>query len=258
MSRTKISSPQLSDFHDHPFQEIMALFLIHQDIRTDVAHQPDKKSYFFVEFHKFLTQYYHLEHYPDATMYFTSSLKKEKKGAFNAAGGGDKRSHASKVYLKTKYRQIESVRENAIDEFATKYGLKNTLDGVVPGEEDPRLFVGVTEIWRKLDQAPEIIAKSKWANITSRSYRDDTFQTPLPKKLDKSLVPLSIRTIAMQLHQKQPKAACSDAKATRLHPDEEEALYIQQKMKVEQLTVTPQIFQSCVIPPPETDWEEWA
>jgi len=252
----KMSSPQLSDFHDHPFQEIMALFLLSADACKDIALQPDQKSYFFDEFHAFLTQYYHLNHYPDATMYFTSSLRKEKKGAFNAAGGGEKRSHASKVYLKTRYRQIESARETAIDEFAAKYRL-TSID--TPGKEDTRVFVGVTEIWHKLDQSREIIALSKWSDVASRSYRDDTFQTPLPKKLDKTLVPLSIRTIVTQLHQKQLKTTRSDAKAARLHPDEEEALYVQQLAATQQ-----QVFDGTVpdrivtfVPPPETDWEDW-
>ena len=253
----KMSSPQLSDFHDHPFQEIMALFLLSADACKDIALQPDKKSYFFDEFRKFLTQYYHLNHYPDATMYFTSSLKKEKKGAFNAAGGGDKRSHASKVYLKTKYRQIESARETAIDEFATKYRL-TLID--TPGTEDPRVFVGVTEIWRKLDQARGIVAASKWTNVASRSYSDDTFQTPLPKTLDKTLVPLSIRTKVTQLHQTQMRAASSRIHfRSRIDPDEEEEIHNQimkdKKVSVPAPVPVPQI--AMFVPPAGVDWEDW-
>jgi hypothetical protein len=247
---------QLSDFHDHPFQEIMALFLVQTDVCKDIALYADKKTHFFDEFHKFLIQYYHLNHYQDAAMYFASSLRKEKRGAFNAAGGGDKRSHASKVYLKTKYRQIESAREDAIDEFAAKYGIDVSV------EEDPRLFVGVTEIWRKLDQAREIVALSKWADVASRSYSDDTFQTPLPKILDKSLVPLSIRTKVTQLHQTQLRAASSrNTFRTRIDPEEEEEIH-NQILKNREVSVSdpdpvtplqPVVF----VPPSDIDWEDW-
>jgi len=238
---------QLSEFHDHPFQEIMALFLMQQNMCKDAEQYPNKKQYFFEEFYKFLKQYYNLDHYQDATMYFASSLSKDKKGAFNAAGGCGRISHASKKEFISKYRRIESAREDAIDEFAAKYCA--TFD--VAGQEDPRLFVGVKEVWRKLDNAGEIVAASKWSTVASRSYNDETFQAPIPKDLDKSLVPLSIRTKVTQLHQKQMRSARPPIRRRQIDPDEEEEIYNQITSEAKISTTATPAFT--FVPPPEMD-----
>ena len=189
------AQPSITDFINHELQLIMALFLTKPELYCDHKSTRDKQGYFFAKFQTFASNYYHYDEHSDAFVYFTST-RKELAGEFNACGGGGKISHSAAKQFKSKYKAIESTREKRIDAFAKKYCVAFNQCG----QEDPRLFLGVKEIWNKLDSAEELVAKSEWAHVASASYSDDTFATPIPANLDKRLVPFNIRNRAVQKH----------------------------------------------------------
>lgn len=185
-------SRDITDFHNHELQYLLALFLTKPDLYKDHRTERDKQGYLFRRFRVFASDYYHLETDPDAAIYF-SSMRKEMAGEANVCGGAGNISHSCAKWFKDRYKQQESSRETTIDRFAKKYGLK--LDN-----GDPRLFLGITEIWNKLDRATEIVATSKWSDALDRSYCDDTLTEPISAKVDKLLIPLAIRNRVIQKH----------------------------------------------------------
>lgn len=180
----------IATFHDHEVQWLIALFCIKSELYKDHQKYRYKQDYFFAMFRKFAANYYNFS--GDESVYF-DTVRKEEAGEANICGGGGKMSGASSRYFKGRYKAIEESRETRIDDFAKKYGVSFDTS-----KTDPRLFLGVTEIWNKLDRVLEIVAGSKWADVREMSYDDASFVTPLPKNLEKELVPHEIRNRAMQ------------------------------------------------------------
>jgi hypothetical protein len=178
----------ISVFYDHEAQYILALFLTKPELYGDYSMHKDRQDYFFYCFRKFAANYYNFSE--DESVYF-SSVRKEAAGEANICGGGGS-SGSSARYLKDRYRMAEKDREKRIDKFAKKYGVTFNCG------KDTRLFLGVAEIWSKLDTASEIVAASKWANAKERSYSDASFEIPIPEKVEKVLIPLAIRNKTMQ------------------------------------------------------------
>jgi len=183
------STANISVFYNHEVQSILALFLTKPALYKDYNTVRDRQGYFFDRFRRFAADYYHFS--GDENVYFMST-RKEAAGEANICGGSGKMSGSSSRYFKNKYHQIEDLRNTQIDQFARKYGLTFTAG------KDMRLFVGVTEIWNKLDNASNIVAASQWADVVEKSYDDVTFVTPIPLNLEKNLVPFPIRNRAMQ------------------------------------------------------------
>ena len=187
----------LSAFHNHELQDIMTIFLLKPALYAEHHLQKDKQGYFFSRFRRFADDYYHFdsEKELDTCIYFSSMLK-ECAGEMNACGGAGKISNSAKKEFKSRHHDMETGRVKWIDYFQEKYraGLATSKDAPT----DERLFLGVTEIWNKLDHAAEIIAASKWANIASKSYDDLDVQTPIPSELEKHLIPHSIRNRVWQ------------------------------------------------------------
>jgi hypothetical protein len=202
---TSFSTTDIAVFYNHEAQAIFALFLSNPDLYKDYSKQRNRQDYLFYAFRKFAADYYHFSE--DESVYF-SSTRKEAAGEANICGGGGSGGGSRGRYLKNRYHAAEQTRETHIDAFAKKYGVSFEKG------RDPRLFLGVTEIWNHLDRAMEIIAASKWSNVVERSYSDASFSTPIPAKLDKLLVPFAIRNRAMQKYrnaQRTPDIVMSSA-----------------------------------------------
>jgi hypothetical protein len=182
----------ISVFHNHEAQYIIALFLTKPELYKEIStcKEKDRQDYFFYCFRKFAEDYYNFTE--DESVYFMS-VKKEAAGEANiCGGGGGSRSGSSARHFKDRYKKTEQEREKRIDNFAKKYRVSFAKGN------DPRLFVGVTEIWNKLDNAMEIVAASKWANAPKFAYSDASFESPIPEKVDKNLVPFAIRNKTLQ------------------------------------------------------------
>ena len=181
----------ISVFHDHEAQFIVALFLTKPELYREYSTQKekDRQDYFFYCFRKFAANYYNFSE--DESVYF-ASVRKEAAGEANICGGGGSRSGSSARYFKDRYKRAEQDRESRINQFAKKYRVSFAQG------KDTRLFLGVTEIWNRLDNALEIIAASKWVNAPELAYSDESFETPIPEKVEKILVPLAIRNKTMQ------------------------------------------------------------
>lgn len=230
----------ISVFYDNEVQSILALFLTKPTLYKDYIKVRDRQGYFFERFRRFAADYYHFS--ADENVYFMST-RKESAGEANICGGSGKMSGASSRYFKNKYHQIEEGRNALIDQFAKKYGVTFTTGN------DPRLFVGVTEIWNKLDNALNIVAESKWADVVEKSYDDVTFETAIPMNLEKTLVPFPIRNRAMQ-KRRNMKSRSSTIQIPSNQEDEEEAL--NEKEKVETGYV-----HKAILVIPEIDDDEW-
>lgn len=224
----------ISVFYNHEVQSIFALFLSNPDLYKDYSKIRNKQDYLFKAFRKFAANYYHFS--GDDGVYFDST-RKESAGEASICDGWGKPGSSSQ-YLKNRYHAAVKINENKIDAFAKKYGVSFEKGN------DPRQFLGVTEIWNHLDRANEIISASKWSNVVERSYSDASFQAPIPANLDKLLVPFDIRNRAMQ--------KCRNAKRTTtivanpsLVPEEHETP-----------DPKPTIRGTIVIIPPEID-EDW-
>lgn len=243
----KTMSSNISIFYEHELQWIMALFLTNPQLYCEYTKHRYLQDYFFEQFHKFAADYHRFS--GDECVYF-GSTRKEVAGEANICGGIGKVSASTTRYFKNKYRRIEESHEKLIDKFAKKYSVS-----FEPGS-DTRLFLGVTEIWNRLDTASEIVAMSKYADVRERSYDDASLETAFPPKLEKTLVPLEIRNRVMQK---------SSAKYVRSTPsriidvDMEEREYIASKTKMaedvsyEQKPVSGVVF----VPPEQNDEDEW-
>jgi hypothetical protein len=235
-------------FHDHTLQDVLALFLINPDLYKDYTRCRIRQDYFFEQFSKFAAKYYQLT--GDECTYF-GSVRKELSGEVNICGGAGKQSGASSRYFKKRYRDGEESREKRIADFAKKYGVRFDTENT-----DPRLFLGVTEIWNKLDRALDIVAASKWSNVRDRSYDDATFAAPFPSNLDKILVPLDIRNRVMQKYRNTAYVATSH-RPRIIDVDEEEREYIAKKTEVVD-TADCEIRSNIVfVPPTDLDENEW-
>jgi len=199
----------ISSFYDHDIQSIMALFLTKPALYKDHKSQRDRQGYFFHEFRKFANDYYNFS--GDENVYFASTIK-DAPGEANICGGGG----SSSRFLKNRHHQKQESISNQIDKFAKKYGVSFGLG------KDPRLFLGVREIWNKLDQANEIIAASKWANIAEISYDDATFEKPIPMKLEKNLIPFPIRNRTLQKLKNMKRNAHVPNQTNQTEEDDEE------------------------------------
>ena len=184
----------ISYFHEHDLQKVMALFLLNPFLYKDYKMQQDKQGYFFYSFYQFAKEYNNFSD-PEVSVYFCS-VKKEKPGETNVCGGGGKMSRSSKKYFKDKHKGMENSRNTRIDEFSKKYGIC-----LEPGK-DERLFLGVSEIWNKLDRAIELVANSPYSNVADLAYSDKTLASPIPSNIhnNKTLIPLDIRNKVLQKH----------------------------------------------------------
>jgi hypothetical protein len=244
------SRPQyhISSFHDHPIQWLVALFCTKPELYKDHARCRHKQNYFFDEFRKFVSEY-RSSLSEDEQVYF-GSVRKEVAGEANICGGGGRLSGPASRYFKNRHHGFEELREKQIDQFAKRYGVC-----FEPPAKDPRLFLGVTEIWNKLDQVEEIIAASNWANVRNMSYDDESFAAPFPKQLEKELVPLAIRNKTMQKF--RDSRHTSTPKTHRVvDVDQEELDFLASK---EEKTAEP---EPCALPQvkfvaPSFDDDEW-
>jgi len=236
---TTKQTANISVFYDHEVQSILALFLTKPALYKDYVKVRDRQGYFFERFRRFAADYYHFS--ADESVYFMST-RKEAAGEANICGGSGKMSGASSRYFKNKYHQIEEARNAQIDQFAKKYGVTFATGS------DTRLFVGVTEIWNKLDNALNIVAASQWADVVEKSYEDVTFLTPIPMNLDKNLVPFAIRNRAMQ-KRRNMKSSKSSMLIPSNQEDEEETN--------EKETVETGYVHKAILVIPEIDDDEW-
>jgi hypothetical protein len=202
----------ISVFHNHEAQYILALFLTNPELYNEHStyKEKDRQDYFFYCFRKFAAKYYNFA--DDESVYFMS-VRKEAAGEANICGGS--RSGSSARYFKDRYKKAEQEREKLIDNFAKKYKVSFVTSN------DPRLFLGVTEIWNKLDNALAIVAASKWSDALDLAYSDESFETPIPAKVEKVLVPLSIRNKTMQKIRNR-RIVGSIMTARKIDEDEEE------------------------------------
>jgi hypothetical protein len=219
----------LSTFFEHEVQSILALFLTNPELYKDYNKQTDRQGYFFAGFRKFADKYYNFS--GDESIYFMST-RKQSAGEANICGGGGKMSGSASNFFKTRYYEAEKARLASIDAFAKKYGVS-----FEPGK-DTRLFVGVTEIWNKLDKVDEILANSQWANVADRAYSDATFSTPLPAKLEKCLIPFAIRNKTLQKY-KNSQRSIDVPISKKTEDDEEETPAPKPELKPELKIATP-------------------
>ena len=202
---------EIEIFHNHEVQGLVALFCTTQ-LFKDHKNYKYPQDYFFKEFRKFAAKYYRFS--GDDNVYF-DTVRKEAAGEANICGGSGKMTGSAARYFKNRYKTTEESHEQKIDEFAKKYGIS-----FIP-TKDVRLFIGVTEIWNKLDRIDDILAASKWADIRERSYDDETFTAPLPKKMEKGLVPLCIRNKAVQKYTNL-RSSYTSLRQTNIDEDEDE------------------------------------
>jgi hypothetical protein len=206
----------LSVFFESEVQSVLALFLTKPELYKNYATERDRQGYFFGRFRKFAEKYYHFS--GDESVYF-GSVRKEVAGEANICGGSGKMSGASSRYFKGKYKAIEESREKQIDEFAKKYGIS------FEAGKDPRLYLGVTEIWNKLARSAEIVAASNWADVTSMAYDDATFEMTISKQIQKQLVPFEIRNRVMQkVRNLNRKVTSGPIRNTNLDDSEDETV----------------------------------
>jgi hypothetical protein len=233
-------------FYNNEVQWILALFITKPDLYKEHREVRDRQGYFFDKFRKFAADYHHFTE--DESVYF-GSTRKEAAGETNICGGAGKSTAASSRYFKNRYRAIEESREQKIDRFAKRYGVS-----FEPGE-DVRLFIGVTEIWNKLEHGLDILAASKWCDLGERSYDDASFEAPIPSKLEKILVPFAIRNRALQKHRNMTAGPIGSTHR-KIDVDREEMEYIASKMVVKE--EEPDVVVSNVVfVPPEFEENEW-
>jgi mRNA deadenylase 3'-5' endonuclease subunit Ccr4 len=234
----------ISVFYDNDVQSILALFLTKPALYKDYTNVRDRQGYFFDRFRRFAGDYYHFS--GDESVYFAST-RKEVAGEANICGGAGKMSGASSRYFKNKYHQIEESRNAQIDQFSKKYGV------TFGNGTDSRLFVGVSEIWNKLDNASTIVAESKWANVVANSYDDETFTKPIPLTLEKTLVPFAIRNRAIQKRRNMK----SSSSIIRAHPNQEDEEEQDEEETNQKETQTTESGPKILLVLPEIDDDEW-
>lgn len=174
---------------------IMALFLTKPALYSDVMTQKYRQTAFFEKFWRFASAYYKLKDSDaDARVYF-SSFELKQAGDYDICGGAGKLSGASKSYFKKRFHGVEMKRESSIEAFQRKYRM-------VPGK-DTRLFLGVGQIWDKLNEASKIVAGSYWPDVASLEYSDPTLTAPANPNVIKLLIPLEFRNRALQKFSKR-------------------------------------------------------
>jgi hypothetical protein len=173
----------MNGFHTHYLQSIMALFLMTPELYKDHAKHRDVQGYFFSAFLNFAEQYYNFSEDAEEYVYF-GSVYRERAGETNIAGSG---SNSYKNYFKRKYHEAGARRTAKINDFSRKYKIS------LEQGKDERLFLGVREIWDKLDRATDIVRQSPYSDVAERSYSDPTLTASFPEDLNKYFVPLTIR-----------------------------------------------------------------
>jgi len=234
-------------FYNNEVQWILALFITKPDLYKDHHTVIDRQGYFFDKFRKFAADYHHFTE--DEGVYF-GSTRKEAAGEANICGGAGKSTAASSRYFKNRYRAVEESREQRIDRFAKRYGVS-----FEPGE-DARLFIGVTEIWNKLEHGLDILAASKWGDVGERSYDDASFEAPIPAKLERTLVPFAIRNRALQKHRNMTVGPTGGSSHSKIDVDREEMEYIASKSVAVKEENQDVVVSNVVFVPPEFE-DEW-
>ncbi len=170
-------------------QKYMALFLSKPELYARFLVAADNQEIFFSCFSHFLKNYIVLDSSPsdeykfDMEMYF-SSLEKYDVSKINITGGESRSAGAKKAML-SKYHRISENRTIIIEYLNKKYGWNL-------GVSDPRLFLGHSQPW--VNPSPALLLLQGWDTIIADSaYDDETMTKPLPKNLDKNLIPLNIR-----------------------------------------------------------------
>ena len=181
----------LTRFQSHDLQIVLALFLTKPELYADYKSQRNLQDYFFTNFLKFAKAYLQSTD-PETYVYF-GSVAVAASGSVSVCAGMGKISGASKSYFKSRAAAGAESRQNMIDGFERKYHIHFE-------KSDPRTYLGETEIWKKLDRAAEIVAKSAWPNVAQMEYSDCTFTAPIPDLMDKRLVPIEIRNKVCQKH----------------------------------------------------------
>lgn len=236
----------VEQFSNHVLQDIMALFLCNPDLYSEYKLQKDRQGYFFNRFRRFADEYYtfNVEREIDTCIYFASA-QKERCGETNVCGGLGKVSNSTIKEFKSRHKEIESKREEQIDYFRMKYRVR-----LEPGN-DERLFLGVHEIWNKLENAMEIVAASPWANIVTKSYKDDTGTLPIPSGLEKHLIPISMRNRIWQKYLNSKRSTGT----IRFCSVEEFDMAENAEPETTKTDVLSQ--QTVFVRPPELDDEDW-
>lgn len=231
-------------FETHPLQSILALFLLRPELYDEhkKTKQSDLQGYFFSQFRIFAKEYFHFENDLDAAIYF-GSVQKERACDTNVCGGAGKMSHSAKTHFKSRNNDAESRKQKNIADFTRRHGIK-----LEPTDE--RRFLGIPEIWNHLERAAEIVESSPYANAASRCYFDETLTTPIPSKLDKHLIPLSIRTLVLQI-QANAKRVPIRFRGEEEREEEED----QPPPKKEEEPKPP--LSNIVFVPPEINEEDW-
>jgi hypothetical protein len=173
-------------------QTYMALFISKPELYKDIyaLYETDKQSYFFKKFRLFLLKYHHFNIDKDFDiMNYFCDLQIQKKGSVSVCGGGDFSRNAKKNARKNYNKSVENDMK-IIEYFQQKYKI------IINAELDERTFIGHRYIWK--NPSPELLKKDKWEWVTTQSYDDLSFTSPLPDTLDKYLVPLEIRNKAYQ------------------------------------------------------------
>ncbi len=213
-SRISYSTSYFSDSKVHKY---IALFLSNPSNYSHIYNfNPSMREELFMDsFNLFMTKYYIItEKNFDTYAYFTS-LNINQKGSVNICGGGGGAggiSRSGKRDFIKKYNSSQDMKLKIRKYLSDKY--KIIFDNTKP---DPRIFIGHQEIWN--NPSPELLKKDNWEWVIDQSYDDETFEKPLPEKLDIDLIPLSIRnkTFNMWKNQQNKKAELMSYKNKELH-----------------------------------------
>lgn len=179
-------------FKNSEIQIYVALFISKPELYSDIhiLNENDKQNYFFKKFRLFLLKYYqfNIEKDFDLLTYF-GDLQLNKKGSVSICGGGDSSRNSKKNALKQFNNSYENTIKS-IEYLNQKYKIN------INREVDEREFIGHREIWR--NPSPELLKKDEWEWVTYQNYDDINITEPLPKELNKYLIPLNIRNKVYQ------------------------------------------------------------
>lgn len=210
------------DFSRSEYQKYLALFISKPELYSDIPSKPlpHRQSLFFNKFIKFIKLYTNLDPKSDEFMYFTSR-DVVKSCACNFSGSDHNGNADRKKFLAS---QKETMAEN--EYLINKYKIN------LKPEEDSRVFIGHVKIWE--NPSPELLVKSGWEWVANEQYNDTSFNAPFPDNVDKTLVPLEIRTKTIQkwsAHKKAQAVAC--AVKSSVSDDEEELKTPEKEIKIE-------------------------
>ena len=180
-SYNRSATYSIAAFYDHSLQSLMAVFIAKTpSLATDLSSvaPADRQNYFFYRFRKFADAYVNMA--LDDDIYF-GSTSKEKAGT---QGGGGK-------FFAERDKRQQSFHAEKIKYFEQKF--KSSISG----ERDQRLFLGYNQIWNRIITERETIL-APYAGSIASAYDDESFTTPFPDKLDKYLVPFTIRNKVVQ------------------------------------------------------------